>query len=41
MTSTDPAHQEVFALEGCQAFVPGTVEGYDTVERAAEEEGLV
>jgi phosphonate transport system substrate-binding protein len=41
MNSTDPAYLEVFDLEGCQAFVPGTAEGYDTLEKAAEEEGLV
>jgi ABC-type phosphate/phosphonate transport system substrate-binding protein len=41
MTYADPAHKEVFDLEGCSAFVPGTAEGFDTLEKAAEEEGLI
>ncbi len=41
MRYADPAHKEVLDLEGCMAFVPGTPEGFDTVEAAAEEEGLV
>jgi phosphate/phosphite/phosphonate ABC transporter binding protein len=41
MNYTDPAHREVLDLEGCTAFVPGTPEGFDTLEKAAEEEGLI
>lgn len=41
MNYTNPAHKEVFDLEGCTAFVPGTPEGFDTLEVAAEEEGLI
>ena len=41
MNYADPAHKEVFDLEGCWAFVSGTPEGYDTLEAAAQEEGLI
>jgi len=41
MRLDDPEHRQVLELEGCKAFVPGTADGYDTLEAAAEEEGLV
>ena len=41
MNYADPVHKEVFDLEGCTAFVPGTAEGFDTLEAAAKEEGLI
>jgi ABC-type phosphate/phosphonate transport system substrate-binding protein len=41
MRGDDPEHHQVLDLEGCQAFVPGTAEGYDILEAAAEEQGLV
>jgi hypothetical protein len=31
----------VLELEGCKGFIPGTPEGYDMLEAAAEEEGLI
>jgi phosphate/phosphite/phosphonate ABC transporter binding protein len=37
----DPEHRPVLELEGCKGFIPGTAEGYDILEAAAEEEGLV
>jgi ABC-type phosphate/phosphonate transport system substrate-binding protein len=41
MRQDNPAHRQVLELEGCQGFVPGTAEGYDLLEAAAVEEGLV
>jgi ABC-type phosphate/phosphonate transport system substrate-binding protein len=41
MRFDDPEHRQVLELEGCKAFVSGTPEGYDILETAAEEEGLV
>jgi phosphate/phosphite/phosphonate ABC transporter binding protein len=41
MRLDDPDHRQVLELEGCKAFVRGTAEGYDLLEAAAEEEGLV
>jgi phosphonate transport system substrate-binding protein len=41
MRFDDPEHRQVLELEGCKGFIPGTAEGYDILERAAEEEGLV
>jgi len=37
----NPEHRQVLDLEHCTAFVPGTAEGYDTLEKAAEAEGLI
>ena len=37
----DPEHRPVLDLEGCKGFIPGTAAGYDFLEAAAEEEGLV
>jgi phosphonate transport system substrate-binding protein len=37
----DPEHRQVLELEGCKGFIPGTLEGYDILEAAAEAEGLV
>jgi phosphonate transport system substrate-binding protein len=41
MRYDDPAHKEVLDLEHCRAFVPGTTEGFETLEQAAQEEGLI
>jgi len=41
MRPDEPEHREVLELEGCKGFVPGTAEGYDLLEAAAEEEGLI
>jgi phosphonate transport system substrate-binding protein len=41
MRDDDPEHHRVLELEGCKAFVPGTAEGYDILEAAAEDQGLV
>ena len=41
MRYDDPEHRQVLELEHCQAFVPGTTEGFDTLEQAAEAEGLI
>jgi len=41
MRPDDPDHREVLELEGCKGFVPGTTAGYDILEIAAEEEGLI
>jgi phosphate/phosphite/phosphonate ABC transporter binding protein len=41
MRGDDPEHRQVLELEGCKAFVPGTAEGYDILEAAAEDQGLV
>ena len=41
MRFDDPEHRQVLELEGCKGFIPGTPEGYDMLEAAAEAEGLV
>jgi phosphate/phosphite/phosphonate ABC transporter binding protein len=41
MRYDDPEHRQVLEMEHCQAFVPGTTEGFDTLEKAAEAEGLI
>jgi phosphonate transport system substrate-binding protein len=41
MRLDDPEHRQVLELEGCGGFIPGTAEGYDLLEAAAAEEGLV
>jgi phosphate/phosphite/phosphonate ABC transporter binding protein len=41
MRLDEPAHHQVLELEGCKGFVPGTAEGYDLLEAAAAEEGLI
>jgi phosphonate transport system substrate-binding protein len=41
MRFDDPEHRQVLELEGCKGFIPGTQEGYDMLEAAAEAEGLV
>jgi hypothetical protein len=41
MRYDNPEHREVLELEHCKAFVPGTPEGFDTLEQAAEAEGLI
>jgi phosphonate transport system substrate-binding protein len=37
----DPAGKAVLEAEGCQTFVPGIAEGWETLEKAAEEESLI
>ncbi len=37
----DPAGKAVLEAEACDYFVPGIEEGWDTLERVAEEEGLI
>jgi phosphonate transport system substrate-binding protein len=41
MRYDNPEHREVLDLEHCTAFVPGTEEGFDTLEKAALTEGLI
>ncbi|MGH8060301.1 MAG: phosphate/phosphite/phosphonate ABC transporter substrate-binding protein [Candidatus Entotheonellia bacterium] len=41
MRLDDPEHRPVLELEGCKGFIPGTAAGYDMLEVAAEEEGLL
>jgi phosphonate transport system substrate-binding protein len=41
MRYDNPEHRQVLDLEHCTAFVPGTTAGYDTLEKAAEAEGLI
>jgi ABC-type phosphate/phosphonate transport system substrate-binding protein len=41
MRYDDPEQRQVLELEHCTAFVPGTTEGFDTLEKAAEAEGLI
>ena len=37
----DPVGKAVLEAEACDYFVPGIAEGWDTLEKVAEEEGLV
>jgi phosphate/phosphite/phosphonate ABC transporter binding protein len=41
ITAQDAAGQAVLEGEACTAFVPGTLVGWDTLEKAAEQEGLI
>lgn len=41
MRYDNPEHRAVFDLEHCTAFIPGTPEGFDTLEKAALAEGLI
>jgi len=41
MRYDDPEHRQPLELEHCKAFIPGTTEGYDTLEKAAEAQGLI
>jgi len=41
ITSQDPAGKAVLEGEACSAFVAGTLEGWDALEKAAEQEGLL
>jgi phosphonate transport system substrate-binding protein len=41
MRFDDQEHRQVLELEGCKGFIPGTAEGYDMLEAAAEAEGLI
>ena len=37
----DPVGKSVLDAEGCKAFVPGIEEGWEVIETAAEQEGLM
>lgn len=37
----DPVGKAVLDAEGCKTFVPGITEGWETLETAAEDEGLI
>jgi ABC-type phosphate/phosphonate transport system substrate-binding protein len=41
INAQDPAGQAVLAGEGCNAFVPGIATGWETLEKAAEQAGLL
>lgn len=41
MEYSDPLGKTAMDAEGCKAFLPGITEGWETLEKAAEEEGLV
>ena len=41
VTSDDPVGKQVLDGEACNHFVPGTDEGWDLIEKAAEAEGLI
>ena len=41
INAQDPAGQAVLAGEGCNAFVPGITTGWETLEKAAEQAGLL
>jgi len=37
----DPLGKTAMDAEGCKAFLPGITEGWETLEKVAEEEGLI
>ena len=39
--SRDPAGKAVLEGEGCKAFVPGMTTGWETLEKAAEQAGIL
>ena len=39
--SRDPAGKAVLEGEGCKAFVPGITTGWETLEKAAEQAGIL
>jgi len=41
INAEDPAGQAVLAGEGCNTFVPGIATGWETLEKAAEQAGLL
>ena len=41
ITSQDPVGKAVLKAEECNRFVLGTDEGWETIEVAADEEGLI
>lgn len=41
MEYSDPLGKEILDGEGCTAFVPGITTGWETLETAAEQEGLI
>jgi enoyl-CoA hydratase/carnithine racemase len=41
INAQDPAGQAVLEGEGCNAFVPGITTGWETLEKAAEQAGLL
>ena len=41
INAQDPAGKAVLDGEGCRAFVPGMTTGWETLEKAAEQSGLL
>ena len=41
MDYNDPLGKTAMDAEGCRAFLPGTTEGWETLEKVAEERGLI
>ena len=41
MDYNDPLGKTALDAEGCKAFLPGTTEGWETLEEVAEAEGLL
>ena len=41
MDYSDPVGKTAMDAEGCKAFLPGTTEGWEFLEKVAEEEGLI
>ncbi len=41
MDYNDPVGKTAMDAEGCKAFLPGITEGWETLEKVAEEEGLI
>ena len=41
INAQDPAGQAVLEGEACKAFIPGTTTGWETLEKAAEQAGLL
>jgi hypothetical protein len=37
----NPVGKAVLDAEGCKTFVPGITQGWEMLEKAAEEEGLI
>jgi ABC-type phosphate/phosphonate transport system substrate-binding protein len=41
INAEDPAGQAVLEGEGCKTFIPGITTGWETLEKAAEQAGLL
>ena len=41
MDYSDPLGKTAMDAEGCKAFLPGITEGWETLEKLAEKEGLI